>query len=837
MSQLILDAIPAKVALLTPSGVISAMNRGWVSFCKVNSIECAVGSLYMTVCEKFIEENPETIKEAEEALNGVISGKSENTTFRYFRHINDQQRWFRVRVAPYKTDAGLGAIVMHFDVTESVLAEQKLFELAHFDTLTGLPNRVFFIDRIERAISSADRHGWKLAVVFADLDRFKDINDTLGHSAGDQLLKQFGERLSGCVRKGDSVCRFGGDEFALILTEMSEAGDAGLVSRKLINAMKQPFQLGDREVFGSASLGISVYPDDAHDPETLLSHADTAMYRTKQAGRTSFQFYTAAMNKDAMERLQLESDLRLALERDEFELYYQPKVSCFSGGIVGAEALIRWHHPKRGIVSPADFIPVLEELRLINDVGAWTLSDACRQIRLWLDEGIDPPVIAVNLSARQLDGDDLVMTVRQALEDYRISPDLLELELTEGLLMRNVERVVPILAELRGIGVSLAVDDFGTGYSSLAYLKQFPLDAVKVDRSFVRDITADADDASITRAVINMAHQLKLKVIAEGVETEGQLALLIANQCDEIQGYFFSRPVPAVEMATMLRENRCLPPDLLRLDDRQRTILIVDDESNVISSLRRLLRPDGYRILSANSGHKGLELLAKNKVDVIISDQRMPEMTGVEFLRRVKSIYPETVRIVLSGYTDLQSITEAVNEGSIYRFMTKPWDDNLLRKNIAGALRHKELAEENHRLGINLQMANVELARSNQQLHEVIEAKQRRIVRDETTLNIAQKLLYQLPIPIVGADDDGLIVFANEQAVEILGQGKALLGLSAQRILPIPLLKLLELPNGHQESWTNGAQDYLVHCQPLLGNEGNNSRLLMLVPKGVVSHV
>lgn len=837
MSQLILDAIPAKVALLTPLGAISAMNQGWMSFCKQNAIECPVGTPYVLVCKKFMEENPETRLEAAAALRDVLSGKSDNTTFRYLRHIDDQQRWFRVRIAPYRTEAGLGAIVMHFDVTESVLAEQKLFELAHFDTLTGLPNRVLFIDRIERAISSADRHGWKLAVVFADLDRFKDVNDTLGHSAGDQLLKQFGERLSGCVRKGDTVCRLGGDEFALILTEMTEAGDAGLVSRKIITAMKQPYLLGDREVFGSASLGISVYPDDAQDPETLLSHADTAMYRTKQAGRTSFQFYTAAMNEHAMERLQLDSDLRQALDREEFELFYQPKVSCLTGGIVGAEALIRWHHPKRGLVTPAEFIPVLEELRLISDVGAWTLRDACRQIRQWLDEGIDPPVVAVNLSARQLDGDDLVMTVRQALEDYRVSPDRLELELTEGLLMRHVERVVPILAELRGIGVSLSVDDFGTGYSSLAYLKQFPLDAIKVDRSFVRDITADADDASITRAVINMAHQLKLKVIAEGVETEGQLALLIANQCDEIQGYFFSRPVPAAEMAKMLRENRRLPSELLRLDDRQRTILIVDDEPSIISALRRLLRADGYRILSANSGAEGLELLAKNKVDVIISDQRMPEMTGVDFLRRVKSIYPNTVRIVLSGYTDLQSITEAVNEGAIYRFMTKPWDDDLLRKNIERALRHKELADENHRLGMNLQMANVELARSNQQLHEVIEAKQRRIVRDETTLTIAQKLLYQLPIPIVGADDDGLIVFANEQAAEILGHGKALLGLKAKKTLPDQLIKLLEQPLGHRETWSDGTQGYLAHCQPLIGHEENNSRLLMLVPEVGGRHV
>lgn len=832
MKQSILDAIPAKAALLTPSGTLCAVNQAWVAFCEQNSIESAIGTPYLAVCDKFLEGDTKLFGEASAALEGILTGEQINTTFRYPRHLPDRKRWFRARLAPFQCEAGRGAIVMHFDVTESVLAEQRLFELAHFDVLTGLPNRMLFVDRIERAISGAVRHGWKLAVIFADLDRFKDINDTLGHHAGDQFLQQFGERLSGCVRQGDSVCRLGGDEFALILTELTEAGDAGLVARKLISAMKLPFKLGDREIFGSASLGISVYPDDAQDPETLLSHADTAMYRTKQAGRTSFQFYTAAMNEHAMERLQLDSDLRQALGQQQFELYYQPKVSCLTGGIVGAEALIRWHHPLRGIVSPVEFIAVLEELRLINEVGAWAIRDACRQIRQWTDEGLDPPVVAVNLSAHQLDGDDLVLTVREALEQYRVPPDRLELELTEGLLMRHVDRVVPILAELRGIGVTLSVDDFGTGYSSLAYLKQFPLDAVKVDRSFVRDITADADDASITRAVINMAHQLKLKVIAEGVETEGQLALLIANQCDEIQGYFFSRPVPANNLAEMLRENRRLPSELLRLDDRQRTILIVDDEPGIVSALRRLLRPDGYRIISASSGAEGLELLAKNKVDVIIADQRMPGMTGVEFLRRVKSIYPDTVRIVLSGYTDLQSISDAVNEGAIYRFLTKPWDDNQLRKNIEKALRHKELTDENRRLGMHLQMANVELARSNQQLQELVETKQRRIVRDETTLDIAQQLLYRLPIPIIGADDEGLIVFANQQAAHVLGRGKPLLGSQATKSLPTSLLGLLTEPIGNAQAWNDGGKGYMAHCQPLDGHQDSRGRLLMLVPEG-----
>jgi EAL domain-containing protein (putative c-di-GMP-specific phosphodiesterase class I)/PleD family two-component response regulator len=645
------------------------------------------------------------------------------------------------------------------------------------------------------------------------------------------MLQQFGQRLSVAVRKSDTIGRLGGDEFALILPELKDAAEAGLVARKLLNALKSPFLIAGNEVFCTASMGIAIYPEDAGDAEALLGHADAAMYRAKQLGSDSFQFFTSAMNEHALERLQLDSELRQALARGEFEVYYQPKVSCRSGMIVGAEALLRWNHPSRGIVSPAEFIPVLEEINLIEEVGTWVLNESCRQLRQWADAGLELPVVAVNLSARQLDRGELVTKVRAALDLYAIRPDRLELELTEGLLMRNVEQVVRTLAELRQLGVKLSVDDFGTGYSSLSYLKQFPLDSVKVDRSFVQDITADPDDASITRAVITMAHQLKLKVVAEGVETEGQLALLVANQCDEIQGYFFSRPVPAAGMELMLREKRMLAPELIQPGKRQRTILLVDDEENILSSLRRLLRRDGYRILAANSAAEGLELLAKNPVDVIVSDQRMPEMTGVEFLRRVKTIHPHTVRIVLSGYTELQSITDAINEGAIYKFLTKPWDDEQLRANIEEAFRHKELADENRRLAHQLQVANTDLAHTNQQLQELLETKQQRILRDETMLGVIQEVLQQVPIPIVGIDNEGMVVFANEEASVELGQGMPLLGNYVAECIPEDLQALLERPPGEILLWSTGKTAYRACCRAMDDHNYAQGKLLMLVPE------
>ena len=522
--------------------------------------------------------------------------------------------------------------------------------------------------------------------------------------------------------------------------------------------------------------------------------------------------------------------LRLALARGEFEVFYQPKVSCLSGAIVGVEALVRWRHPDCGLIAPADFIPSLERLNLIEPLGTWLLMEACAQTGRWQAAGLEPPVVAVNLSARQFESGALVERVLQAVSAGTIAPDRLELELTESLLMRHVDDVVHTLAQLHEHGVRLSVDDFGTGYSSLAYLKQFPLDAVKIDRSFIRDITADPNDASITRAIITMAHQLKLKVIAEGVETEGQLKLLVANQCDEIQGYYFSPPVPAGEMEAMLRDKRCLAQELLSSRQRQRTILIVDDEQPIINSLCRLLRQDGYDILSATNAMEGLEILARNEVDVVLSDQRMPGMTGVEFLRRVKSIHPDTVRMVLSGYADLQSVTDAINEGAIYKYITKPWDRERLRGLVHEAFRQKERTDESCEGDAELVLTHTNGVQTQGPIRHQAPAPEPHGHGDESAVLSAQQVLEQLDFPMIGIAPNGLVVYANQYAQSALGAKNPLLGHSAAQVLPGALALWVGATKRRETKWQSANAVYRVLLLPLTLSGYEGGTLLVLLP-------
>jgi diguanylate cyclase (GGDEF)-like protein len=596
--------------------------------------------------------------------------------------------------------------------------QERLNYLAYFDVLTGLPNRTLFYERLTQGLAMARRNESLLAVLSVDLDNFKTVIDTLGHGIGDLCLLEVGRRLSSCLRETDTVGRISGDKFAIILPEIENAETAANVARKVIAGSRDAYLIDGHELFVSASIGITLFPDDADNVDTLVSNADSAMYRAKDQGRNIYQFFTAEMNRNTQDRLRLEADLHYALPRGEFLLYYQPQVSCTTGKITGLEALLRWRHPQRGLVGPIDFIPALEATDLIIDVSAWVLTTACTQAQSWHAAGLGTPTIAVNVSGRQMLGDVLATMVRQALDSSGLAPAYLELELTESQLMTNAESVIGILTRLKAMGVKLSVDDFGTGYSSLAYLKRFPLDSLKVDRAFVRDIIADPNDVSITRAIITLAHSLKLKVVAEGVETEGQLGLLIANYCDEIQGYFFSWPLPAEEATALLHSGRALDRRMLGGMKRSRTLLLVDDEANILSSLKRLLRADGYQILTALGAEQGLELLASHRVDVIVSDQRMPGMSGVEFLRRVKVLHPATIRLVLSGYTDLQTVTDAINEGAIYKFLTKPWDDSHLRANIQEAFQAKELADENRRLHSEVLEANSQMSEANQQLQK-----------------------------------------------------------------------------------------------------------------------
>jgi diguanylate cyclase (GGDEF)-like protein len=436
------------------------------------------------------------------------------------------------------------------------LAQAMALEMAHsaqHDFLTGLPNRMLFSDRVRQAITVAPRHAKKVAVLFLDLDGFKHINDSLGHSIGDKLLQSIAKRLVECVRGSDTVSRQGGDEFVVLLSEMEQSGDVAITARRMLESVSKPHSIDQHDLHVTTSIGLSIFPDDGMDAETLIKNADTAMYQAKENGRQSYQFFKPAMNVRAVQRQSIEESLRRALERNEFSVHYQPKINLRSGDITGAEALLRWTHPTRGPISPAEFIPVAEDCGLILPVGRWVLREACNQARAWADQGLALISMAVNISAMEFRNDNFLEGIFTILEETGLSPGSLELELTESVLMKRAEATETILKSLRARGVQLAVDDFGTGYSSLSYLRKFSIDALKIDQSFVRQITSAPDETTIVTAVISMGRSLKLRVVAEGVETKEELAFLQAHQCEEAQGYYFSRPVGANEFAKLLR--------------------------------------------------------------------------------------------------------------------------------------------------------------------------------------------------------------------------------------------------------------------------------------------
>ena len=440
------------------------------------------------------------------------------------------------------------------DISDRKRAEEQIEFHAYHDVLTHLPNRKLFTDRLSQNLTHARRSGKSLAVMFVDLDHFKAINDTLGHTAGDELLLEMARRLKDCVRADDTVARLGGDEFTIVLSELRHPEDAITVADKIITAVQKPLLIAGMPIDVSASIGIALYPVDGNDPESLLRNADSAMYRAKEAGRNTYQLCTDEMKGRAVERLSLETKLRRAIQEQQLVLHFQPQLNLTDGVVIGAEALLRWNDPERGLVYPGSFIPVAEESRLILPIGEWVLRTACTQMRAWRDSGLELPRVSVNLSARQFQQQDLVDSVRRVLEDTGLEAKRLEVEITETTAMANAEDTVETLHALRELGVSISIDDFGTGYSSLNYLKRFPLTCVKIDGSFVRDLTRNEGDAAIVSAVIAIARSLKLRVIAEGVETEEQVTFLRRRRCDAAQGYYFSRPVPAEALAEFVRE-------------------------------------------------------------------------------------------------------------------------------------------------------------------------------------------------------------------------------------------------------------------------------------------
>lgn len=455
--------------------------------------------------------------------------------------------------------------VTHFissgkDMSESIQAQERLHHLAHHDALTGLPNRMLFVERLKHALQRANRRKRAVAVMFLDMDRFKMVNDTLGHEAGDRLLQAMAARLLACVREGDTIARFGGDEFAGLLNDIASPEDVAPIVGKFLEALAPPFLIDGHELFVGGSIGVSLYPDDGADPQTLMKNADTAMYCAKQRGGNSSEFYYAGMNENALARLGLETALRHALDRQEFIVCYQPQIDLTNGKVAGFEALLRWERPDIGPVCPKEFIPVLEETGLIVPVGEWMLRTACEQHRAWRAAGLPPLRMAVNISSRQFEAGDLTETLQRVMQDAAMPAEFLELEITESMLMQNAAQDMESLQALNAIGMRFAIDDFGTGYSSLIYLKRFPIDILKIDKAFVSDITDNGDDAAIVRAIITMAHSLGIQALAEGVETLEQVEFLRQQGCDLAQGYYFSPPLPASEVERFLVEKRPLGP-------------------------------------------------------------------------------------------------------------------------------------------------------------------------------------------------------------------------------------------------------------------------------------
>ncbi|MEB0208661.1 EAL domain-containing protein [Pseudomonas sp. CCC3.1] len=436
-------------------------------------------------------------------------------------------------------------------------SDERLMKMANYDPLTGLPNRNLFYTTLQMGLTQAALRGWQLAVCTVDLNDFKSINDSWGHLVGDQVLAEFSQRLSNCLNVSDTLGRMDGDELALILMiRKGQSGPRQMVER-IREVLREPFRIQDHEVTMTASLGIALYPDDGADAHRLIKQASTAMNRAKQAGRDTYRFYTAQMNVEVQARQELEIALREAVKKEAFELYYQPKIGLSDGQICGVEALLRWHRPGLPSVSPAVFVPILEGLGLISRVGQWVTASVCKQIAHWQQSGLEPVQVAVNVSAHQITDGDLVDDIQRSLKEHQVEPQWLELELTESSLMVNTPDTIASLLALRDIGLKISIDDFGTGYSSLAYLSRFPIDKLKIDIAFIREVTHNPQDAAIARTIIELAHSLNLQVIAEGVETSEQLAFLTDNGCDQVQGYLFCRPLPTHELEALLREPRC----------------------------------------------------------------------------------------------------------------------------------------------------------------------------------------------------------------------------------------------------------------------------------------
>jgi diguanylate cyclase (GGDEF)-like protein len=555
LNRAILDSGGTEIVVLDHSGIIIAVNKPWQQFALENSPvpgeappHTDIGTDYLAICQKGALSASEGAADALAGIQAVLDGSLPRFDLEYPCHSPDQERWYSMSATPLKENLR-GVVVTHINVTERKCADDKIQFLAFYDNLTELPNRRLLIDRLRRAVAVSARSGRAGALLFIDLDNFKTLNDTYGHNVGDAMLKQVAVRLVGCVREGDTIARLGGDEFVVLLEDLHEkpeeaAAMTEIVGAKLLAILNQPYQIGERQHVATASLGATLFRNQQDSVDELLRRADIAMYQAKAAGRNTIRFFDQQLQELVATCVAMEADLRRGIQENQLLIYFQPQVDGM-GSVTGAEALVRWQHPRDGLISPAQFIPLAEETGLILALGSWVLEAACKQIRRWNCQPAPLPLtVAVNVSARQFLQDDFVESVLDMLKATEADPTKLKLELTESMLLNDVEGVIGKMATLRECGIRFSLDDFGTGYSSLCYLKRLPLSQLKIDQSFVRDVTTDANDAAIARAVITLGHNLGLNVIAEGVETEAQRVFLAEHGCDAYQGYLFGRPLP-----------------------------------------------------------------------------------------------------------------------------------------------------------------------------------------------------------------------------------------------------------------------------------------------------
>lgn len=619
-----------------------------------------------------------------EALAGAFKSMAERLRSSHNKLI-DEHHDLETRVAARTTELTESNILLQSEMKERRRAQERLAFLARYDTLTKLPNRHMFHDRLAEALKAAKTDGALLACMVIDFDRLKGVNEMHGHGAGDLLLSQFGDRLRQRVRETDLVARLGSDEFGVMLTNLTAREDAGAVARKIIESLAEPFDLQGHETRTTVSVGIAVHPSDGADAEALLSHANIAMTEGKRAGANGYRYYDAAMNEARTQRAALESSLRGALERQELSLVYQPKAELTGGSISGLEALLRWSTPEHGVVPPETFVPMLEDMGSMTLVGDWVLHTVCSQVAAWRTQGLTPVPVAINVSMSQFREPDFDARVARIIEATGAPPAMVSFEIAESMLMRDPDRAAATLSRLREIGVKVTVDGFGAGYSSLSTLKRFPIDQLKIDAEFTQNMAADLNNAAIVLTIIGLAHNLKLTVVADGVETEAQAMYVRAQGCDELQGPYFAAPATAEECARMLREGKRLTWSAEDGAADAPRLLLIDDSEQDLELMRHALEPGGYRISVADNARAGLEMLMQRPRDIVISDHNMPGMSGVDFLTAVRSLFPKTVRIVMSGVDSAANVADALNVAGAHKFLSKNWDQGRLQAEVRDA--------------------------------------------------------------------------------------------------------------------------------------------------------